>query len=407
MVQLDNHPLLVPLIAACVFEHLTDDIKSVCQSTKVCRLWFLEGYKHLWRHGQLGQLFFYVKDIGRRCHFASLLEELTFHSDDNSLASNQMKLQPLQSARLKSIAINQSNLIGVQPANIKSLIVPSLRFLSLESDGFEWAQQSKEDNDIFLDALISHCGTLTTLKFYPIYTDAERHLVSALIDSLQDIEHLELGYIAEHLHSRDHAEDFLYKVFTKSRLVYLSFPHGCDFTEHSVQLFLATMEPDWTLPSLRYLGRPVFFSSLAAASLLQRLPSLSTLHLTLEGHGGWRNSLTHTFAAISKLRQLEKLNLYVNVDDCDMDGSWLGQLSELESLESITLEFSNPGTVALTGAQLAAFLVGLPRLNYLELDFGRLEVFCSVEEKSAVDSAFARINELDTGDLIITAQPLV
>jgi hypothetical protein len=219
---------------------------------------------------------------------------------------------------------------------------------------------------------------------------------------------LRLGEIAENLCSSEHPEDFLRSVLSRPRLVTLDFPHGVGFPLSAINAFLATMGPRWSIPSLQYLGRPHIESSQAAAYLIDRMPNLRGLTFELEDAlETWSDNLKCVFSSISKLRQLILLDLNVNLADRDMDCSCLPHLVGFHNLETFCFVLEHEGKVSLSGAQIAAFLSNLPKLNNLLLDFGPLEVPCSPEEKAIIDTAIARIEKVELGGLIFTTHNTV
>lgn len=387
---------------ASVFAQLAGDHGSLAQGSRVCRLWWTEGHKQLWRRSQLVHLLL-VKDIDRRRYFASLVEKLTFSPDDNALASTQMEREPLAFSRLATIKMWQSNLADVVPLNIESLIVPSLRTLSIQPHPISWERTSEQDDFTFLNALSACLANLTTLRFEIGNSNVEEDQLFTLFDGLVAVEHLEIGHIAESLFSIPQPEDFLQRMLSKPNLVSLGFPHGCEFTAQSVLIFLNNMGPRWFLPTLRSLSRPVFFCSQAAASLLDRLPNLDYLEIELDG-SGWGDNLKYTFTAISKLQHLKSIEIQLNVDDYDMDGSWLVQLAEVKTLGNIWILFSHPARTTLIGAQFAAFLTGLTKLKHLRLWICSVEVICSPEDKITIDTAIEKIDKCELGELTLTTQ---
>lgn len=88
------------------------------------------------------------------------------------------------------------------------------------------------------------------------------------------------------------------------------------------------------------------------------------------------------------------LDIQITVNEWNLHGSWLVKLANLKKLESVWFWFYKPPRVFLTGAQLAAFLAGSPRLSNLRLKLGTLELMCSVDEKCAIETALARFNYL-------------
>jgi hypothetical protein len=388
---------------AGVFTHLADDLHTLSQSTRVCRLWWGEGHKYIWRRVQPRVLFRNVKNVARRNHFASMIETLSFPADDSTLASEQMSSQPLSFPRLNSITLYKSNLIGVRPANLQSLIGPSLRSVSLE---FSYDHSTNESDIVaFLTALLPCCATLTSLHLDLCSAPGSEYaLLFALIGGLAAIEDLRLGEIAEELYRKPHAEEFLQLVLIEPRLVKLQYPHVVDITDRSVLVFLAQMGPSWSLPSLTYLHQPVFLSSLAAHRLLPRMPNLQVLELELEA---FSDDLQYMFAALSRLLHLESLDLSVNLEQCNMDGALLAQLTELKQLETFWFYFRfPPTTVSLSGAQLASFLVSHPKLNKLMLGLFAVEAVCTHVEEQIINTALAKMEEVQIDDLmLVTQQP--
>jgi hypothetical protein len=394
---------------AGVSTHLVDDPQALSQSTRVCCLWWEEGHQHLYRHAELRDLFRNVRDVARRTYFASIIKSLYFPMDDATLASEQMMVEPLSFPRLRSLTLWRSNLLDARAGNIESLIVPSLRSVALdysyESDNFV----GQVDLGVFLSALLPARATLTLLSLDQFSVSASTGaLLSAVIGKLTAIEHLRLGEIAENLCSSEHPEDFLRSVLSRPRLVTLDFPHGVGFPLSAINAFLATMGPRWSIPSLQYLGRPHIESSQAAAYLIDRMPNLRGLTFELEDAlGTWSDNLKCVFSSISKLRQLILLDLNVNLADRDMDCSCLPHLVGFHNLETFCFVLEHEGKVSLSGAQIAAFLSNLPKLNNLLLDFGPLEVPCSPEEKAIIDTAIARIEKVELGGLIFTTHNTV
>jgi hypothetical protein len=388
---------------ASVFTHLADDLQALSQSTRVCRLWWEQGHQYLWRHAELRDLFRKVENVARRTHFASLIETLSFPAHDRTLASEQMLVEPLSFPRLNSITLFKSNLIGVRPANLQSLIGPSLRSLSLEDNHDPDWRVNESETAAFFAALMPARATLTSLHLDAAYrTTAEDALALAFVSGLTAVENLRFGYIAENLHSTQHPEHFLQMMLSKRRLTTLTFPHAVDFTEQSVLIFLAQMGPSWSNLSLRILSYPIFFSSLAAAQLITRMPNLQDLQLGIEA---FSDDLQCLFAAISQLVHLESLYLDINVKQCTMDASWLVKLAGLKQLDSFCLRFRRgPTAVSLSGAQFASFLVNHSRLDTLKLFLGTLKVMCTREEEQIINTGMAKIEEVHMDDLILVTQ---
>jgi hypothetical protein len=394
---------------AGVFTHLTDDLQTLSQSTRVCRLWWEESHQHLWRHAELRDLFRNVRDVARRTYFASIIRSLYFPMDDATLASEQMLIEPLSFPRLRTLTLWRSNLLDARAANIESLIVPSLRSVALdysyESDDFV----GQVDLGVFLTALLPACPTLALLSLNQFSESASTGaLLSAVIGELAAIEHLRLGEIAENLCSSEHPEDFLRSVLSRPRLVTLDFPHGLGFPLLAVNAFLATMGPRWYIPSLQSFGRPHIESIQAAAYLIDRMPNLRELTFELEDAlGTWSDNLKCVFSSISKLRQLKLLDMTINLADRDMDCSCLPHLVGFHNLETFCFVLEHEGKVSLSGAQFAAFLSNLPKLNDLLLGLGPLEVLCSPEEKAIIDTVIVRIEKVELGGLIFTTHHTV
>jgi hypothetical protein len=394
---------------AGVFTHLTDDQQALSQSTRVCRLWWEEGHQHLWRHAELRHLFHNVRDVARRTHFASIIRSLYFPMDDATLASEQMLIEPLSFPRLRSLTLWRSNLLDARAANIESLIVPSLRSVALDYSYESDNSVGQVDLGVFLTALLPACATLALLSLNQFSVSASTGaLLSAVIGKLTAIEHLRLGEIAENLCSSEHPEDFLHSVLSKPRLVTLDLPHGVGFPLSAINAFLATMGPRWSIPSLQSLGRPHIESSQAAAYLIDRMSNLRELTFELEDAlGTWSDNLKCVFSSISKLRQLRLLDLNIDLADRDMDCSCLPHLVGLQDLETLCFVLDQEGTVTLSGAQLAAFLINLPKFNDLLLSLGPLEVPCSPEEKVIIDTAIARIEKVELGGMTFTTHHTV
>jgi hypothetical protein len=153
-----------------------------------------------------------------------------------------------------------------------------------------------------------------------------------------------------------------------------------------ILLFLAQMGPSWSMPTLEILSFPVFFFSLAAAQLLSHMQPV--------------------FVALSKLKHPESVELMVAVDHYNIDGSWLAQLAlkALKNLNCFWLISHNTSTAHISGAQLASFLVNHPKLNDLVMYLGPVEVLCSPEEKTAIDTCMAKMDKAEIGDMILTVQ---
>jgi hypothetical protein len=361
---------------ANVFAYLTDDRRTLSQSSRVCRLWWSEGQRQQWRRVELRDLYHYVADVSRRQYLASLVTTIVICELHTILADEP--LQPLSFPRLHTVNMYSTNLIDVRAANFESLMVPSLRSLTVESSIIY--SRNERDNVTFYNALMPICASLTSLDLDIDVPEHHECLAVALLERMTAVKHLRLGHVAEYLHMDMRCEDFLGLLLSKSSLVTLAFPPAVDFDARAVQTFLTRMGPGWSLPSLRELSRPVFLSRMAAPLLLDRLPGLLYLELELEDRiGAWGDDLKHIFAALSKLEHLQSLDLHVNVHECDMDGAWLVQLAEVKTLEAITINFSDPGTVILTGTQLITFLA-MPRLRHVKLDLGPLHVYCSPKE---------------------------
>jgi hypothetical protein len=316
-----------------------------------------------------------------------------------------MTLQPLEFSRLRSIAMDQTNLIGARPANIQSLCVPTLRSCIIDHAGIA---ADDEDSVPFLEALMTCRTTLTTLDFSADCQPAAEPLLYRLLNEISVIEHLSLGWCAEHLHDTYPTEDLLQMLLDKPTLVILDFPHGVDFSLMAISTFLAKMGPRWSIPSLQSFGRPEIRSSQGAAYLIDRMPNLREPIFELKDSlGTWSDNLKCVFASISKLHQLKILCLNIDLADRDIDCSWLPHLVGLHNLEIVGLVLDQEGKVVLTGAQLATFLKDLPKLNDLLLGLDPLEVSCSPEEKVIIDTAIARIEKFELGGLIFTTHHTV
>jgi hypothetical protein len=170
-----------------------------------------------------------------------------------------------------------------------------------------------------------------------------------------------------------------------------------------ILLFLAQMGPSWSMPTLEKLSFPVFFSSLAAAQLLSHMPNLRYLDIRIEALSA---DLQPVFVALSKLKHPESVELMVAVDHYNIDGSWLAQLAlkALKNLNCFWLISHNTSTAHISGAQLASFLVNHPKLNDLVMYLGPVEVLCSPEEKTAIDTCMAKMDKAEIGDMILTVQ---
>jgi hypothetical protein len=83
----------------------------------------------------------------------------------------------------------------------------------------------------------------------------------------------------------------------------------------------------------------------------------------------------------------------------------LGCLTPLapQKPETSEIAVAFEAAVTVTGAQLAAFLIGLPRLDDLFLGFGPVKVSCTTGEKASIDSAIARMEKvrLDSTTFVI------
>lgn len=189
-------------------------------------------------------------------------------------------------------------------------------------------------------------------------------------------------------------------MLSKSGLTTLTFPHAIDFTHQSVLLFLAQMGPSWSMATLKSLSFPVFFSSIAAAQLLSRMPNLTYLDVRIEALS---DDLQPVFDLLSKLEHLQSVELMVAVNHYTMNGSWLAQLS-LKNLNCFWLISHHTPTTHISGAQLASFLVSHPKLENLKLSLGQVEVPCSPEEKTAIDTCVAKMEEARIGDMMLTVQ---
>jgi hypothetical protein len=322
----EMHPLLLPEIVAEVFSHLVEgNLCSVAQSTEVCRLWWQSGHKHVWRRVQLRDLYCYVKNIERRHYFASLVQEISFEAGDTILADHKLPLGLLNFSRLDTINMWCSNIVGVRFANIDSLFVPSLHSSTIEKDDKPCGYESDEDVLALLDALRSRLATFTTLHFDVFSQDLASPVLYGMLDDMTAIEDLQSGRIAEEMHGENAPENLLQKMLAdKLKLDILNFSHGVIFSLADISTFLDRMGRDWTIPSLMYFGRPRFDECHAAAYLINRMPNLDELFIGLDDRVGlWSDSLRILSTAISRCEQLKLVNMDIDLNERDMDGSWL------------------------------------------------------------------------------------
>jgi hypothetical protein len=376
-----------------VFAHLDDDIRSLAQSTEVCRLWWQEGHQRVWRNVQLRDLYDCVNDVSRRQYFASLVETIVFRPGDTILAEQRLSHQLLAFSRLSSV----------------EMIVPSLRSWSVEYGDVQRKGDRETDDIAAMSALLTGCATLSFLNIQFDCKPSLGPVVYEMLDAITDVEHIHLQFIGEILYDIYPSEDLLQRLLcNKPKLATLSFTHGLEFFEEDIDLFLARNGSDWLVPSLRSFGRPVFNTAPAAVKLIERMPNLQQLVLTvMNDTGNWGNDLEHLFTFISTLPHLEHLELEISGENCDLDGSWLAQLGNLEQLEFLWLRYYNPSVISVTGAQLACLLTGLPKLRYLSLDLGAVEVSCTAEEITSIQNAMAKIEEVRLcGLTFVTELPL-
>ncbi|KAH0045057.1 hypothetical protein KCU78_g299, partial [Aureobasidium melanogenum] len=209
----------------------------------------------------------------------------------------------------------------------------------------------------------------------------------SFLERIHSIKYLDLGDVGEDL-AREFPREFLIQLFNKPRFGYLSFPHAVELSQSTVDTFLAAMGRRWTFPTRYPLGKPQFDSGTTAARFISRMSNLERLWLSI---GPWQIDLEHVFTVIAMLEELEYLELELKMRACNIDGSWLLKLIGLTCFQSFRLEVGDPGTISLTGTQLANFLVGLSHLDYLSLSLGALEVSCLPEEKTTIESALANI----------------
>jgi len=191
----------------------------------------------------------------------------------------------------------------------------------------------------------------------------------------------------------------------KPSLATVSFTHGVDFSEADVNGFLARMDRNWSIPSLRSFGRPCFNSVPAATGLIARMPNVEELIFTvIDRSGNFGTNVNNLFTFISNIRQLTCIYLELEGDNCGFDCSWLVQLGSLKALEVLAVSLYRPEVVTITGTQLAGFFVGSQKLRYLALDLGAVVVYCSAEEEVAIQNAIGRIEEVDLGGVTFAIQ---
>ncbi|KAH0339620.1 hypothetical protein KCU81_g7221, partial [Aureobasidium melanogenum] len=395
----DHHPLLKPEIVAIVLQHINDDetndednddpkVQSIAESIRVCRKWWIESHHLLWHRVQLRDLLFYVQDPMRRRHYASLVRRLDFKPDDTTLSTEEMADAALSFPRLHSVYINETNMLNVRPENISALMSPSLRLWSVDNDSDTSSNRNyNRDSRIYLHALLEVCGGLTQLDFDTNFVIHKLPLVLSILERIDSIEVLNLGDVAEYLANKC-PQDFFSRLFNKPRLAEVDFPHATSFSQVEVDTFLDKMGRTWTMPSLESLAKPKFDTGTAAARLLSRMPNLVNIWLHVDGR---HNDIDRLFIAAGRLENLELLDVGLSMYRCNFDGSWLLQLTSLEHLSGFALEVQNPGAISLTGAQLAQFLTSLPKLELLVLNLRFAIVWCSPEEKIAIEEAIAKI----------------
>lgn len=385
-----------------VFFCLDDGVWTMAQCTEVCRTWWLESRHLVWRQIELRDLLFFVQDSFRRNQFASFVEELDFKPNDTILSTTEMTDAALSFPRLHSVNINESNLVNVRFDNLSTLMPPTLRSWIIEEDGELNRRGSDRDEKIHLDALLAGCDNLTTLDFPLFCKWSMLPTFLSILKRMSSIEDLNLGDVAEDL-AEKFPQEFLLLLFNKSRLVDVDFPHAVEFPQVAVDTFLQILGCAWTIPSLESLSKPKFDSGTAAARLLARMPNLVQVWLSVYR---WQNDLEQVFAVAGNLEKLENLDLDFRIRDCDLDGSWLLYLTTLKHLEGFSLEIRYPGTISLTGTQLANFLTGLPELEHLSLCVGPTQVSCSLEHKKTIDAAIANIEEANVADITLVTQDL-
>lgn len=406
----DDHPLLNPEIIDGVLFHLEGDLRSLGQNTRTCRLWWHVGHHRVWRSIQLRDLLGYVKDLSRKQYFASLVETITFKSGDNVLARGHSSIPLLDFERLAYVKIHGSNLDGLRTENIMSLIVPSLRSWVIEESMIN-RKSGHEANDITaMRVLSTAAATLRTLDIDGYCYYSLGPVVWEMLDSLTALERLHFRYIGEILHQSYHPEVFLRKILTnKPSLVAVGFTHGVDFDERDIDNFLAWTGRDWSLPSLREFGRPTFNSVPAATKLIERMPNVEELIFSIDDRfGNFMNDVKDIFTFMSTIRQMVSVDLDLSGLDCGLDGSWLVQLGTLKDLEILSISLYRPRIIAVTAAQLICFLTSLPKLRYLAFRFDGVDdvvdVPCSAEEKTVIESAIARIGEVHLHGMTFTVQ---
>jgi len=372
----------------------------------VCRLWWQAGHQRVWRSIQLRDSLGYVKDLTRRKHFASLVETITFQPGDNTLANGQKTIQFLDFKRLIAVNSHGSNYDGVRLENVKSLIVSSLRSWVVEESDVRRRSDHGTDDITVMSALSTKAASLHTLDIDMNCDDSLGPVIYEMLDNLSALEHLDMRSIGEILHQTYPPDVFLQKVLTnKPSLTTVSFTHGVDFSAGDVNGFLARMDRNWSIPSLRSFGRPCFNSVSAATGLIARMPNVEELIFTvIDRTGNFGTNVNNLFTFMSTVRQLTSIDLELEGDDCGFDGSWLVQLGALEALGTFAVSLYRPEVVTITGAQLAGFLVSSQKLKYLTLDLGTVVVHCSVEEQVAIQNAIGRIQEVDFGGITLAIQ---
>ena len=131
------------------------------------------------------------------------------------------------------------------------------------------------------------------------------------------------------------------------------------------------------------------------------MPNLEELAIVFEGEEEpvWSDQLACVFDALSKLKHLKKLEMDVMVPHANFRGEWLTQLVTLTDLEHVEIDLQFPSEVSITGAHMVRFLTSLPRLKRLDLDLDGYEVYCSAEEKDAIEDALGNIEEVGLFDM--------
>lgn len=386
------------------------------------------GFPRLWRYaeGQLGGLVRNVSHPVRRQLYANSVRHIHILPDDMILADDRGILETLDFPRLESVHMYLSHLDDVRSANLDALIVPTLRSMQLEEDEDDWMRErlDRRENasDTFLNALMTICTSLTTLTL-PSLPESAEPLILDLLGRLTAIEHLDLELTSQTLVRYGPPEVLLEKLLdNKPRLTTISFPPSSEFHEDVLESFLRRVGNSWSLPSLRSIspgrnyGRPMSFSrstapvlgcSMAAARIIDAMPSMEHLHLGLFVESVRSAAdLRHVLTSISSLRHLRTLDLEIWADIFDVDGEIFVQLGNLANAETFALHVHtrDRDTFPANGAQLAALLAGSPNLKKLELRLDMAELPCSPEAKTAIDAAIATIEKVDLNGLIFVTQ---